>query len=106
MTTKRGRAEFIERLSREMAQSGNYRDYTHIEMALRAQGFEEARGQLDNLDLHRIPSNSNVLNRRYTKFAPPRATGFAQASPLYFESYVLPAAARWIRTRDIPSRTA
>ena len=48
MTTKRERAEIIERRSREMAKSGNYRDYMEIEFALRAQGFGEARGQLDN----------------------------------------------------------
>ncbi len=48
MSTKRERAEIIERRSREMAMSGGYRDFITIEHALRAQGFEESRGQLDN----------------------------------------------------------
>jgi hypothetical protein len=56
MTTKQERAEIIERRSREMAESGNYRDYTEIEFALRAQGFEEARNQLDS------PATRGFLN--------------------------------------------
>jgi hypothetical protein len=31
-----------------MALSGDYSDFMQIEFALRAQGFHEARGQLDN----------------------------------------------------------
>jgi hypothetical protein len=48
VTTKKERAEKIERLAFEMAQSGEYDDYSAIELALRARGYEEARTQLDS----------------------------------------------------------
>ena len=48
MATKRERAEIIERRASEMAASGKYRDHMEIEFALRAEGYPEARTQLDN----------------------------------------------------------
>ncbi len=45
---KADRAETISRMSRELANSGNYAGWLDIEMALRAQGYSEARTQLDN----------------------------------------------------------
>jgi hypothetical protein len=48
MSTKRERAEIISRLAFEMAQSGEYDGYQAIEHALRAQGYSEARGELDH----------------------------------------------------------
>lgn len=46
--TKRERAEHITRRSNELAASGQYASWLSIEHALRAEGFDEARQQLDN----------------------------------------------------------
>jgi hypothetical protein len=48
MATKMQRADHISRRSKEMAESGQFRDFLEIEFALRADGFYEARGQLDS----------------------------------------------------------
>jgi hypothetical protein len=40
--------EYLSRRSREMAESGDYGDYMSIELALKAEGFPEARGFLDS----------------------------------------------------------
>lgn len=40
--------EHLSRRSRELAESGDYDDYTSIEFALRAEGYPEARGFLDS----------------------------------------------------------
>lgn len=46
--TKKERAEYVSRRSRELAQSGEYKDWMSIELALRAEGFPEARQLLDS----------------------------------------------------------
>ena len=48
MTTKQERAALISCLAFQMAESGQYRNYQHIEIALRASGHGEARLVLDH----------------------------------------------------------
>lgn len=45
---KKARAKYILKAAYEMARSGEYRDYTAIEIALRGDGFAEARQLLDD----------------------------------------------------------
>jgi len=45
---KKERAELIDRLADEMARSGEYADWMEIEVALRHQGYREARQLLDD----------------------------------------------------------
>jgi hypothetical protein len=46
--TKRERREYIHQRALEMARSGQYDEFMSIELALRAEGYSEARGELDN----------------------------------------------------------
>jgi hypothetical protein len=46
--TKNERREYIQQRALEMAQSGEHDDYMSIELALRAEGYHEARGELDS----------------------------------------------------------
>jgi hypothetical protein len=48
MTTKQERAALISCLAFQMAESGQNRNYQHIEIALRASGHGEARSVLDH----------------------------------------------------------
>ena len=48
---KAERIEQVSKLSREYAQSGDYRNWYSIELALRQQGLPEARTYLDNKTL-------------------------------------------------------
>ena len=41
--TQRERAEYISRRAYEMALSGDYEDWMSIELALRGEGYDEAR---------------------------------------------------------------
>ena len=45
---KAERHEYILKTAREMAKSGEHRDFTTIEVTLRADGLHEARQVLDN----------------------------------------------------------
>ena len=46
--TKRERRKYIHQRALEMARSGKYPDVMSIELALRAEGYSEARGELDS----------------------------------------------------------
>ena len=46
--TKKDRANYISKRSWEMATSGQYADWMQIELALRSEGYSEARQQLDS----------------------------------------------------------
>jgi hypothetical protein len=46
--TKRERREYIHQRALEMARSGEHDDFMSIELALRAEGYSEARGELDS----------------------------------------------------------
>jgi hypothetical protein len=46
--TKRERRESIRQRALEMARSGEHPDFMSIELALRAEGYSEARGELDS----------------------------------------------------------
>jgi hypothetical protein len=49
--TKRERREYIHQRALQMAQSGEHDDYMSIELALRAEGYHEARSELDSRHL-------------------------------------------------------
>lgn len=46
--TKQERRAYINTRSEELARSGKYKDWQEIELALRVEGFPEARGELDS----------------------------------------------------------
>lgn len=46
--TKKERATYISIRSQELALSGKYADGKGIKLALRSEGYEEARGELDS----------------------------------------------------------
>jgi len=46
--TKKERAAYISRRAYELATSGKYEDYRQIELALCAEGYDEARQELDS----------------------------------------------------------
>jgi hypothetical protein len=46
--TKRERCAYIRKRAEELARSGEHPDFLSIEFALRAEGYSEARGELDN----------------------------------------------------------
>ena len=46
--TKSERREYIYRRALEMARSGEHPGWPSIELALRAEGYSEARGELDS----------------------------------------------------------
>ena len=45
---KKERSEIIDRRADEMARSGQYKDWMSIEIALRGEGYREARQLLDS----------------------------------------------------------
>jgi hypothetical protein len=49
--TERERRDYIRQRALEMARSGEHPDFMSIELALRAEGYPEAQGELDKRDL-------------------------------------------------------
>ena len=48
---KEARAIYIDRRARELAESGDHKDWMTIEIAIRHEGYAEVRQQLDNRDV-------------------------------------------------------
>jgi hypothetical protein len=46
--TKRERRAYVRQRAEELARSGEHPDFLSIELALRGEGYPEARGELDN----------------------------------------------------------
>lgn len=64
---KKARAEYIDRRARELAESGKYQDWLSIEMALRHEGFLEARQLLDSHFLRQELNDMCKSARKTTK---------------------------------------
>jgi hypothetical protein len=61
---KTERQEYVLRRARELAETGQYSGYQLIELALRHEGYAEARGWLDNELLRKELDQICLLARR------------------------------------------
>jgi hypothetical protein len=70
MASRREKAEYIDQRATELASSGLYSGWLAIERAIVAEGYPEARAQLDNQGrrdrLDRVCANAKTQKAKYS----------------------------------------